>query len=168
MLLVLVGSASVSNDAVSMLATKHDVGERTVRLDLEAIRQELSDELAEVLPRDLLEAIQSAKSFGLLKTLGERVMLEMVQGTITRELGQALNDVLREQRHTLRAMREEQGHTALRAIEVLTPQELEALRKYRESVVPRALKPGEFPAPPSDAGPQQPPREASASEGSAQ
>ena len=59
-----------------------------------------------------------------------------------------LTDALREQRHTLRAMREEQGHAALKALEILMPEEREVLKAYRESKVPTPLKPGEFPPPP--------------------
>jgi hypothetical protein len=146
----LVTSAAASEDAVKRLAEKLKVGERTIRLDLETLREEIESPAMDELPRDLLEAIQSAESFRLLKALGERVMVEMVQGTISRELGQALTDSLREQRHTLRAMRDEQGHAALKALEILTPAELEILRAYRAGLVPPALKPGEFPPPPSD------------------
>jgi hypothetical protein len=149
----LVTSAAASDEAVERLAKKLSVGERTIRLDLEAVREEIESPSMDELPRDLLEAIQSAESFRLLKALGERVMIEMVQGTISRELGQALIDALREQRHTLRAMRDEQGHAALKALQILTPQELELLEKHRESLVPNALKPGEFPPPPSPDSP---------------
>jgi hypothetical protein len=162
----LVTSAAASADAVARMAQKLNVGERTIRLDLDAIREEIESPSMDELPRDLLEAIQSAETFRLLKALGERVRVEMVQGTISRELGQALTDSLREQRHTLRAMRDEQGHGALKALEVLTPQELEVLRAYRESLVPRGLKPGEFPPPPKDAPPQDAPKDAEDSSGS--
>ena len=153
----LVGSATLSQDVITQVAEKLAVGERTIRLDLECLREEIEGTSIDELPRDLLSAIQQASSFRLLKTLGERVMVEMVQGTITRELGQALTDALREQRHTLRAMREEQGHAALKALEVLTPQEYDALKAFRESLIPKPLKPGEFPPPPSsDQGPNDP------------
>jgi hypothetical protein len=149
--LFLVTSAKASEDAVKRLADKLQVGERTIRLDLDALLDEIESPSMDELPRDLLEAIQSAETYRLLKALGERVMVEMVQGTISRELGQALTDALREQRHTLRAMRDEQGHAALKALEILTAPELEVLRAYRASLVPPGLKPGEFPPPPKDA-----------------
>jgi hypothetical protein len=152
-LVFLVNSAAASDDAVKRLAEKLRAAERTVRGDLEALREELDSDAAPVLPENLLEAIQGADSFRLLKALGKRVMIEMVKGAISRELGAALNDALREQRHTLRAMREEQGHAALKALEILTPQEQEALKRYRESLVPTPLKPGEFPAPPEGSEP---------------
>jgi hypothetical protein len=153
----LVVSAAASAEAVKRIAERLDVGERTIRLDLETVREEIDGSSTDDLPRDLLSAIQSADSFRLLKGLGERVMVEMVQGTISRELGQALTDALREQRHTLRAMRDEQGHAALKALEILTPQELEVVKAYRANQVPKALKPGEFPPPPKTAEAPRPP-----------
>jgi len=149
----LVGSAGASEDVLKRLAEKLHVTQRTVRGDLDALGEELDSEAAPVLPENLLDAIQGADSFRLLKALGKRVMIEMVKGALSRELGAALNDALREQRHTLRAMREEQGHAALKALEILTPQEQEALKRYRESLVPTPLKPGEFPPPPDGAEP---------------
>ena len=149
----LVGSAGASEDVLKRLAEKLHVTHRTVRSDLDALGEELDSEAAPVLPENLLDAIQGADSFRLLKALGKRVMIEMVKGALSRELGAALNDALREQRHTLRAMREEQGHAALKALEILTPQEQEALKRYRESLVPTPLKPGEFPAPPEGSEP---------------
>ena len=146
--LFLTASAAASEEAIKRIAEKLHVSERTVRADLDVLREELEAKNVEVLPQDLLQAIRAADSFRLLKVLGQKVMLELVNGTINRELGATLIDALREQRHTLRAMRDEQGHTAIKALEVLTPQELDALRKYRESHTPAALKPGEFPPPP--------------------
>ena len=156
----LVGSAAASDDAVKRLTEKLRVKERTVRSDLDAIREDLESDAAHVLPENLLDAIQGADSFRLLKALGKRVMIEMVKGTISRELGAALNDALREQRHALRAMREEQGHAALKALEILTPQEQDVLKRYRESLTPPSLKPGEFPPPPEGSGPPTPERSA--------
>ncbi len=155
-MLFLVASAAASEDAVKRIAERLKVGERTIRLDLDAIRDEVDAPSLDVLPPELLDAIHAADSFRLLKALGKRVMAEMVQGTLTRELGLALIDALREQRHALRAMRDEQGHAALKALEILTPKEREVLIAYRTTLVPKALKPGEFPAPPEGAEPPKP------------
>lgn len=146
--LFLAASAAASDEAVKRIAEKLHVGERTVRADLDVLREELEARSVEVLPEGLLQAIRAAESFRLLKALGQKVMAEMVNGTINRELGSTLIDALREQRHALRAMREEQGHTAIKALEILSPQELEVLKSYRESCTPSPLKPGEFPPPP--------------------
>ena len=81
----------------------------------------------------------------------------MVKGSIDRALGSALIEATREQRHVLVREREEDARAAITALEVLTPQEQEALEKFRETFVPPSLKPGEFPEPPQ--GSPKPPEE---------
>jgi hypothetical protein len=146
--LFLVCSAAASDPAVKRIAEKLDVNERSLRGDLEAIREEIEHAPSDELTQTLLEAIEAADTFKLLKALGKRVMHEMVIGNVSRELGATLIDALREQRHALRSEREEDAQSAITALEILMPQEQELLKKYRESLVPAALKPGEFPPPP--------------------
>ncbi len=146
--LFLAVSAAASEQAVKRIAEKLGVGERAVRGDLEAIRDEVEHAPSDDLSHDLLAAIEGADTFKLLKALGKKVMHEMVTGTIDRALGSALVEALREQRQVLLRERDEQAQVALTALEVLAPQEHEALKRYRESLVPPSLKPGEFPPPP--------------------
>lgn len=152
----LVGSAAVSDQAIRRISELLGVGERAVKGDLEAIRDELEHAPSDALTQTLSEAIEVADTFKLLKALGKRVMHEMVRGTIDRALGSALVEALREQRHVLVRERDEQAQAAITALEVLTPQEQEALQRYRNGLVPAALKPGEFPAPPEGAPPPKP------------
>ena len=144
----LVASAAASEDVVKRLSEKLHVGERAIRGDLDVLRDEFEAARTNVLPEDLPAAIRAASSFRLLSALGKRVMVEMVTGNMERELGATLFDGLREQRHALRSQRGEDAEAAITALEILTPQDQEVLRKYRESLIPPALKPGEFPPPP--------------------
>ncbi len=147
----LVVSALGSEAAISRIATKLQVSERSLRSDLEALRDEIDSDPSSELTETLGQAIEAADTFGLLKALGKKVMHEMVRGTIDRALGTALIDAIREQRHVLLRARDEEAQAAVTALEILTPQEQEVLKEYRESLVPEALKPGEFPPPPEGA-----------------
>ena len=82
--LFLAVSAAASEQAVKRIAEKLGVGERAVRGDLEAIRDEVEHAPSDDLSHDLLAAIEGADTFKLLKALGKKVMHEMVTGTIDR------------------------------------------------------------------------------------
>lgn len=119
--LFLAVSAAASEQAVKRIAEELGVGERAVRGDLEAIRDQVEHAPSDDLSHDLLHAIEGADTFKLLKALGKKVMHEMVRGTIDRALGSALVEALREQRQVLLRERDEHAQVALTALEVLTP-----------------------------------------------
>jgi len=144
-------SALASEQAIARIAEKLGVTEKVCKGDLDAIRDEIEHAPSEQMTEDLAQTIETADTFSQLKNLGKRIMLEMVKGTIDRALGSALVEAIREQRQVLLRERDEAAEAAVTALEVLTPQEQDALRRYRESLVPESLKPGEFPAPPEGA-----------------
>ena len=63
--LFLVLSAQKSDEAVQIMAERLDVGPRTIRADLDAIRRELESGD----PRDLIDAIRTADPHRLKKSL---------------------------------------------------------------------------------------------------
>ncbi|HZV03021.1 MAG TPA: hypothetical protein VFF73_40315 [Planctomycetota bacterium] len=148
---LLVVRALEDDEAIAGLGERLGVGERAIRSDLEALREELQTGNRRESPEGLIQAIEAADSFRLLKSLGKTVMREMAQGRIERELGSALVDAIREQRQVLVKARDEEAEASVMALEILTPQEQAILDTYRKSLVPPALKPGEFPPPPEGA-----------------
>jgi predicted ArsR family transcriptional regulator len=157
LLVMLLASAAANDEVVQRLAEKLSVGEKAVRNDFDVLREEFEAARKEVLPQDLPAAIRAGNTPSLLKALGQRIMLGLVDRSIDAELASGLVDLLREQRHILRAVHQEQGLAAIKALDVLTPQEQEVLRKYRDNITPAALKPGEFPPPPEGSPPRKAP-----------
>jgi len=142
-------SARASDDAVERIAKRLQVGEKAIRSDLDALRDEFEHDPSEELCQGLEEAIAVADTIGALRRLGKKVMAEMVKGDLDRALARALVEAIKEQRQLLVRQREEQSEAAIMALELLTPEEDALLKEHRAKLAGPPLKPGEAVPPPS-------------------
>jgi len=144
----LASSAAASDEAVKRISERLGVGEKAIRADLEALREEFEDGPADELAASLEQAILAADRFGALKRLGKKLMAEMAKQTLDRSLGAALVDAIREQRQLLVKEREEKTDAAIMALEILTPEEDALLKAHRKELAGPPVKPGQAVPPP--------------------
>ena len=106
---------------------------------------------------ELVEALRNADTAEELLDFEKRLAHDSADGKLELRLAAFLLDACREMRQTLHARNREHGQTQLAELEILTLDEAEDLRALRASKTPKALAPGEAPAPPSAAPPPPPP-----------
>ncbi len=148
LLLVLVRCTANSKEAVKRTCELMGVGERAIERDLEALEIELESCTGDELPQELTQAIEVAESYKDLQTLTSRIMSAVTDGSLTEERSKALLEGINVQRHLLRAERAEQPLEALRALEILTPEEDALLAEYRRKLAGPPIQPGEAVPPP--------------------
>ncbi len=153
----LASSAAASDEAVKRIAERLQVGEKAIRADLEALREEFEDGPSDELSASLEQAILAADTFGALKRLGKKLMAEMAKQTLDRSLGTALVDAIKEQRQLLVKEREEKADAAIMALEILTPEEDALLKAHRKELAGPPVKPGEAVPPPVVVPPEKKP-----------
>jgi hypothetical protein len=146
---VLVGSAAASEDAIKRLAERMGIGEKALKSDLEALKTELATLTEDELPESLLQAIGVADTYKLLQDLTKKIMAEMTSKTLDHKIGQTLIDAINAQRHMIHAEHEERPQEAVRALELLTPQEEALLQEHRKKLAGPPIQPGEAVPPPS-------------------
>jgi hypothetical protein len=165
LLVLMVISAKASPEAIKRLAEKIGTTDHTVKNDLIALNAELEAVAEDELPESLLRAIGGADTFRLLQDLTQKLMVEMASGKLDRELGETLLGAITVQRHMIKANKEEQPLEAVRALELLTPQELELLDQHRRKLAGPPVAPGAA-VPPPGASPTTSGSEPTGAEGS--
>jgi hypothetical protein len=144
----LVGSAAASQDVVTRLAERAETTERTIRADLDALKEQLDSCVRDELPQELMRAIDSTTSYKDLQSLVSRVMAASANEKITKDVASTLLEGISVQRHLIRAEHEEEPIEAIRALELLTPEEEALLADYRRKLAGPPVQPGEAVPPP--------------------
>jgi hypothetical protein len=152
-LLFLVVSAGANSDVVKQLAGYVETGERAIRSDLDAIKEQFESCVEDELPAELLQAIDATGSYTDLKTLVSRVMAASTSEAITKDVATTLLEGITVQRHLIRAEHEEEPHDAVRALELLTPDEEALLSEHRRNRAGPPVQPGEVVPPPGEKTP---------------
>ena len=97
----------------------------------------------------LADALSGAESSGDLLVALQRVAQAALSGELKREDARTLIEIAKEVRQVLKVKAKEPGPDPLvEAIEIITPQQQEALARYNASVTVPPLQPGETPPPP--------------------
>lgn len=150
-LLFLVVSTATNAEVVKQLSVCVDAGERAIRSDLDALKEQLEACVEDELPHALMRAIDEATSYGDLKTLVNRVMESSTRGAITKEVADTLLAGISVQRHLIKAEDEAAPREAVRALELLTPDEEALLAEHRKKLAGPPVQPGEAVPPPGGA-----------------
>ena len=148
-LLFLVASAAESADAIARLTKLMGLKtDTTIKNDLVALKRELETVGEDELPEPLLQAIGGADTYRALHELTQRIMVAVGDGTLEGKLGEFLLQGITVQGHMIRAEKEERPLEAVRALELLTPQELEVLAEHRRRLAGPPIAPGAAVPPP--------------------
>jgi divalent metal cation (Fe/Co/Zn/Cd) transporter len=150
-LLYLVVSTATNDAVVKQLTAVMDTGERAIRSDLEALKEQLESCAADELPRELMQAIDGSESYADLKTLVSRVMTSAARGEISKDVSDTLLAGITAQRHLIHAEEEHEPVDAVRALELLTPEEEALLAEHRKKLAGPPVQPGEVVPPPGGA-----------------
>ena len=138
--------ARADRKLVAAVAKKLGEPAALVGKDLDAVQAELERETE--IPADLGKVLGAARTPDQIEDAMRRARSAFVAGEISEKQHKAVLDSLKAQA-VVRSR--DQGETVdpiAEALDVLTPQEVEAVERYRASVRTPALKPGESPPPP--------------------
>ena len=138
--------AAKDSKLVAAVAKQLGEGAPLVRKDLAAVQADL--ERSAEIPADLGTVLGAARTPDQIEDAMRLARSAFVGGAIDEKRHKAVLDSLKAQA-VVRSR--DQGETVdpiAEALDVLTPQEVEAVERYRASVRTPALKPGESPPPP--------------------